>query len=205
MRRIAYINLKWRRVHWLIRLIVPVSVLFVAMRCNNNDKAAVPTAETETIDTAHTLFRKMQASQTKIDFANNLAYDEQFNIFTYRNFYNGGGVAIGDINNDGLPDIFFTANMLPNRLYLNKGNFQFEDITEKSKIVKHSKWSTGVSMADVNGDGLIDIYVCNSGDVKGDNKLNELYINNGDLTFTERAKEFGLADPGYSTHAAFFD
>jgi len=205
MRRIENINLKWRRVHWIFRLIVPVSILFVAMGCNNNNKAAVPTEERETMDTAHTLFRKMPASRTKIDFANNLAYDEQFNIFTYRNFYNGGGVAIGDINNDGLPDIFFTANMLPNRLYLNKGNFQFEDITEKSKIVKHSKWSTGVSMADVNGDGLLDIYVCNSGDVKGDNKLNELYINNGDLTFTERAREFGLADPGYSTHAAFFD
>src|SRR3979411_870897 len=123
------------------------------------------------------LFEQLPSDSTNIDFINQLAYDDQFNIFTYRNFYNGGGVALGDINNDGLVDIFFTANMLPNRLYLNKGNFKFEDITEKAGIVKKGKWSTGVSMADVNGDGLLDIYVCNSGDIKGDNKQNELYIN----------------------------
>ena len=156
-----------------------------------------------------TLFTSLNSSYTGIDFTNELTYDKDFNIYTYRNFYNGGGVAIGDVNNDGLPDVFFTANMLPNRLYLNKGNFQFEDITEKAGIVKKSKWSTGVSMADVNGDGLLDIYVCNSGNEKGEHKENELYINNGikngTVSFTERAKEFGLDDKGYSTHAAFFD
>ncbi|MEO6546439.1 MAG: VCBS repeat-containing protein, partial [Ferruginibacter sp.] len=159
------------------------------------------------------LFTKMEPSQTNIHFSNDLSYDATFNVYTYRNFYNGGGVAIGDINNDGLPDIFFTANMLPNKLYLNKGNFQFEDITEKAGIGKAGKWSTGVSMADVNGDGLLDIYVCNSGDIKGDNRQNELYINNGfsssgkhgDVSFTERAHEYGLDDKGLSTHAAFFD
>ncbi len=153
----------------------------------------------------NTLFQKMDPDQTNIHFSNDLSYDAKFNIYTYRNFYNGGGVAIGDINNDSLPDIFFTANMKPNKLYLNKGNFQFEDITEKAGIGKKGKWSTGVSMADVNGDGLLDIYVCNSGDVKGDNKQNELYINNGNLSFTERAAEYGLDDRGLSTHAAFFD
>ena len=147
----------------------------------------------------------LSPDSTNINFINQLSYNEEFNIFTYRNFYNGGGVAIGDINNDGLPDIFFTANMLPNRLYLNKGNFKFEDITEKAGILKKGKWSTGVSMADINGDGLLDIYVCNSGDIKGDDKRNELYINNGDLTFTEKAHEYGLDDNGLSTHAAFFD
>jgi hypothetical protein len=152
-----------------------------------------------------TLFEMMPEDSTHIAFINQLHYDDQFNVFTYRNFYNGGGVALGDINNDGLVDIFFTANMLPNRLYLNKGNFQFEDITEKAGINKKGKWSTGVSMADVNGDGLLDIYICNSGDLKNDNKENELYINDGNLTFTEKAKEYGLADRGYSTHAAFFD
>ena len=131
MRKVGYISLILRGLVLLFSVIVPVSVLVVAISCN--DEAASPTAETETIDTAHTLFRKMPASRTKIDFANNLAYDEKFNIFTYRNFYNGGGVAIGDINNDGLPDIFFTANMLPNRLYLNKGNFQFEEHLRKSR------------------------------------------------------------------------
>ncbi|MDQ6814462.1 MAG: VCBS repeat-containing protein, partial [Bacteroidota bacterium] len=152
-----------------------------------------------------TLFQKLDSSQTHINFSNNLTYDAKFNIYTYRNFYNGGGVAIGDINNDGLPDLFFTANMLPNRLFLNKGKMQFEDITDKAGIGKKGKWSTGVSMADVNGDGLLDIYVCNSGDIKGDNRQNELYINNGNSTFTERAAEYGLDDKGLSTHAAFFD
>src|SRR6266496_2251167 len=156
-------------------------------------------------ESASTLFQKLDPSQTHINFINKLSYDDKFNIYTYRTFYNGGGVAIGDINNDGLPDIFFTANMLPNRLYLNKGNFQFEDITGKAGIGKKGKWSTGVSMADVNGDGFLDIYVCNSGDIKGDNKQNELYINNGDLTFTEEAHQYGLDDRGLSTHAAFFD
>jgi enediyne biosynthesis protein E4 len=157
----------------------------------------------------NTLFQKMDPAETNIHFSNTLSYQENFNIYTYRNFYNGGGVAIGDVNNDGLPDIFFTANMLPNKLYLNKGNFAFEDITEKAGIGKIGKWSTGVSMADVNGDGLLDIYVCNSGDVKGAKRENELYINNGvangKVTFTERAHEYGLDDRGLSTHAAFFD
>src|SRR5688500_7936125 len=152
-----------------------------------------------------TLFQQLDESVTNIDFANTLSYDDKFNIYTYRNFYNGGGVAIGDINNDGLQDIFFTANMTPNKLYLNKGNFKFEDITEKAGIGKKGKWATGVSMADVNGDGLLDIYVCNSGDIKGDNRQNELYINNGNLTFSEKALEYGLDDKGLSTHAAFFD
>jgi hypothetical protein len=164
----------------------------------------------ETAKQQDTLFQKLDAGKTNIDFINKLTYDDKFNIYTYRNFYNGGGVAIGDINNDGLPDIFLTANMLPNRLYLNKGNFQFEDITDIAGIGKKGKWSTGVCMADVNGDGLLDIYVCNSGDVKGDNRQNELYINNGpnasgQVTFTERGHEYGLDDKGLSTHAAFFD
>ena len=95
--------------------------------------------------------------------------------------------------------------MLPNRLYLNKGNFKFEDITEAAGIGKKGAWSTGVSMADVNGDGLLDIYICDSGDVKGASRENELYINNGNLTFSERADAYGLNDKGLSTHAAFFD
>ena len=151
------------------------------------------------------IFLKMTPDQTGINFINEVKDGEQFNVLTYRNFYNGGGVAIGDINNDGLPDIYFTANMQPNRLYLNKGNWKFEDITEKAGVAGKGGWSTGVSMADVNGDGWPDIYVCNSGDLEGDNKENELFINDQDLTFTEKAKEYNLNDAGFTTHASFFD
>ena len=152
-----------------------------------------------------TLFTLLDQQTTGIDFINEVRDEEGFNILTYRNFYNGGGVAIGDINNDSLPDIYFTANQLKNRLYLNKGNLQFEDITEKAGVGGTGAWSTGVTMADVNADGLLDIYVCNSGDVDGKYRENELFINNGDLTFTEKAKEYNLNNEGYSTHAAFFD
>jgi enediyne biosynthesis protein E4 len=152
-----------------------------------------------------TLFKMLPADSTGIIFSNQLSFTQEFNIYTYRNFYNGGGVGIADINNDGLVDIYFTANQLPNKLFLNKGNFKFEDVTSKAGVAGTKAWSTGVSMADVNGDGFIDIYVCNSGDVKGDNKQNELFINNGDLTFSERAKEYGIADEGFSTHSVFFD
>lgn len=155
---------------------------------------------------APVLFTELPADSTGVDFINQLSFDKKFNIYTYRNFYNGGGVAIGDINNDGLPDLYFTANMKPNKLYLNKGNFHFEDITDRAGVAGTQLWSTGVSMADVNGDGYLDIYVCSSGNVKADpTKHNELFINNGDLTFTERSAEYGVDDHGYSTHAAFFD
>lgn len=151
------------------------------------------------------LFKLLESNQTNIDFVNQLDFKGKFNIYTYRNFYNGGGVGLADINNDGLLDIYFISNMGQNKLYLNLGNFKFEEITTKSNAGGSHAWSTGVSMADVNGDGWIDIYVCNSGEVEGDDKRNELFINNGDLTFTERAAEFGLDDPGYSIHGAFFD
>jgi enediyne biosynthesis protein E4 len=153
----------------------------------------------------NTLFEKLPASLTGVDFRNDLSFDDQFNIFTYRNYYNGGGVAVGDVNGDGLMDIYLTANMGPNKLYLNQGDFKFVDVTAQAGVAGTRAWSTGVAIADVNGDGLLDIYVCNSGDVKGDNKQNELFINNGDGTFTEMAEAFGLADEGFSTHAVFFD
>ncbi|MCY7421913.1 MAG: VCBS repeat-containing protein [Chitinophagaceae bacterium] len=141
-----------------------------------------------------------------IDFTNNIANTRDFNIFSYRNFYNGGGVGIGDVNNDGLPDVFFTANMGSNKLYLNKGNLSFEDITKKGGMDYTAKWSTGVVMADVNADGWLDIYVCNAGFVNGQAPESKLYINNHDLTFTDSAKQYGLANTGgYATHAAFFD
>ncbi|HMQ62809.1 MAG TPA: VCBS repeat-containing protein, partial [Flavilitoribacter sp.] len=151
------------------------------------------------------LFTGLKAEQTGVDFSNDLPFNKDFNIYTYRNFYNGGGVAIGDVNNDGLEDIYFSANMLPNRLYINKGDFKFEDVTEKAGVAGTRAWATGVAMADVNGDGWLDIYVCNSGDIAGDNKQNELFINKGDGTFTEEAEAWGIADRGLSTHGVFFD
>ena len=151
------------------------------------------------------LFKELSVDESGIDFTNELVYDDKFNIYTYRNFYNGGGVAIGDIDHDGLDDIYLTGNRQENKLYKNLGNLKFEDITEKSGVAGEKGWSTGVSMADINGDGWIDIYVCNSGDISGDDKQNELFINNGDGTFSEQAKAYGLADKGFSTHAAFFD
>lgn len=154
---------------------------------------------------ATTLFSTMPANVTGIDFANQIQYTEDYNPYTFRNFFNGGGVGLGDINNDGLVDVFFCANFESNRLYLNKGNFQFEDITRKAGLITKNVWSSGVAMADVNGDGWLDIYVCKSGKPGGNRRYNELFINNGDLTFTEKAAEYGLSDMGLSTHAAFFD
>ncbi|HVX51386.1 MAG TPA: VCBS repeat-containing protein, partial [Chitinophagaceae bacterium] len=151
------------------------------------------------------LFKLLPSSQTGITFNNKVVDTKDFNVFKYRNFYNGGGVAIGDVNNDGKPDIFFTANQGDNKLYLNKGNWQFEDVTEKAGVKGIHKWHTGVTMADVNGDGWLDIYVCNSGDINGDDKANELYINQKDGTFKEEAHEYGLDDKGLGTQAVFFD
>ncbi|MBP6181443.1 MAG: VCBS repeat-containing protein [Flavobacterium sp.] len=156
-------------------------------------------------ENSDSLFTKLDASITGIDFQNEVKNGKNMNIFKYRNFYNGGGVAIGDINNDGLADVFFTSNLGTNKLYLNKGNFKFEDISTKSGIEGKKAWSTGVVMVDINGDGLLDIYVCDAGSNIDARRKSQLYINNGNATFTEKAAEYNLADTGITTHAAFFD
>ncbi len=161
-------------------------------------------------DQRQTLFTSLPPPESGIEFANSLTDTEEFNVFTYRNYFNGGGVGIGDVNGDGLADVYLTANQLPNRLFLNLGRMRFRDVTEQAGVKGIGAWSTGVSLADVNGDGLLDIYICNAGNIEGDDKANELYINQGPgpdgvPRFVERAREFGIADEGYSTHAAFFD
>lgn len=147
----------------------------------------------------------LESDSSGVIFENKLEYTEEFNPYTYRNFYNGGGVALGDINNDGLIDIYLTGNIVENKMFLNKGNFQFEDITKVSGLACPNVWSTGATFADINGDGLLDLYVCKSGAPEGENRHNELFINNGDLTFSEESKKYNLDILGLSVHAAFFD
>ncbi|MEM8565775.1 MAG: CRTAC1 family protein, partial [Bacteroidota bacterium] len=156
--------------------------------------------------------RKLFDSQFKevhqeagVDFINQLDYTEKLNPYTFRNFYNGGGVALGDINNDGLIDIYLTGNLVNNRLFLNKGNWKFEDITLKAGVSCSEVWSTGATFIDINTDGFLDLYVCKSGPPGGKNRNNELFINNGDLTFSESAKTYGLDVTGLSVQSAFFD
>ncbi|MBQ4820823.1 VCBS repeat-containing protein [Aquimarina sp. MMG016] len=181
------------------KLIYGCFILLLLISCDKKNN------EVEVIVDKETLFTKLSPETTGVNFTNTVHNERDFNIFKYRNFYNGGGVAIGDINNDGLPDVYLTANRGDNKLYLNKGNFIFEDISSGSGTLGKNSWSTGVVMVDINADGFLDIYVCNAGNAEGDDQKNELFINNGDLTFTEKATDFNLADSGFTTHAAFFD
>jgi hypothetical protein len=168
-------------------------VLLIISSCKPEDK------------NTDTLFSNLPPASTHIDFTNQLTETEDFNIIEYLYFNNGAGVAAGDINNDGLVDLYFTANQKPDKLFLNKGNFSFEDITEKSGTAGKGDWKTGVTMADVNGDGLLDIYVCQLGEYKSIHGRNQLFINQGNLTFKDEAQEYGLDFKGFSTQAAFFD
>lgn len=173
---------------------VSIGLLFLTAFINCSEKSQLK--ETK-------IFANLAFTETGIEFSNNLTENDSLNYFTYSYLYMGGGVATGDINNDGLVDIYFTGNQVPNKLFLNKGNLRFEDITEKAGVSGDNRWYTGVTMGDVNGDGFLDIY-CSVGG-KFDPKNNQLFINNGNGTFKERAAEYGLDDSGNSVQATFFD
>jgi hypothetical protein len=182
--------------------LLAASLLFTAC----DDKTQSPQKEVPTpVKKASPRFQLLPPARTGIQFSNNLPENEQLNIINYEYYYNGGGVGIGDFNGDGLADIFFTANLISNRLYYNRGNWQFEEAIKKSNAVSRPGWKSGVAVADVNGDGWLDLYICRSGNLPEAERRNELFINQGDGTFQEEAAEYGLDDPGYSTQAAFFD
>ncbi|MCE2771386.1 MAG: FG-GAP-like repeat-containing protein [Saprospiraceae bacterium] len=174
-------------------LLLYCTLSFTVSTCNQNKSSE------------STLFNTVPSSLSNITFSNQLTETEDFNIIEYLYFYNGGGVSLGDINNDGLLDIYITGNQVSNKLYLNKGNWQFEDITLKAGVASPGEWKTGVTMVDINGDGLLDIYQCRLGNYKGIKGENELFINQGNLTFTEEAERYGLNFSGFSTQSAFLD
>ncbi|WP_295670535.1 VCBS repeat-containing protein [uncultured Mucilaginibacter sp.] len=180
-----------------LEYIKPLYFIFFIFCCSCNRK--------NELDARNALFQLQPSSQTGIDFNNKVKDDGEFNDFNFRNFYNGGGVAIGDVNNDGRPDIFFTSNQGKCKLYINKGNWKFEDVTAKSGLNAYHRWHTGVTMVDINGDGWLDIYISNSGGLGNADRTNELYINQKDGTFKEEAAKYGLADKGLGTQAIFFD
>jgi len=155
------------------------------------------------------LFTKLSSAETGIKFKNILRESEEFNVMKYGYFYNGGGVAVGDINNDGLADVYLSGNLVASKLYLNQGDWNFDDITETAGVAAAGLWNTGVAMADVNGDGWLDIYVCRSAAADTERRKNLLFINtsasSGEVSFSEQAEAYGLADSGYSTQATFFD
>ncbi len=167
--------------------------------CKKNAVETPPNKNTKSTP----LFQQLKKDTTGITFANILTENDTLNYFTYPYLYMGGGISAGDINNDGLTDLFFTGNMVANKLYLNKGNLKFEDITDSANISGDNRWYTGTTMADVNNDGFLDIYCLVGG--QSQPKENQLFINNGDHTFTESAKAYGLDDIGNSVDASFFD
>lgn len=177
-------------------------LLSILSACNDTPPAQV---ENSPVQGNEIKFNKIDAEHSGIFFNNRIQENERLHCFIWNFIYQGAGVGIGDINNDGLPDIFFCGNMVSDKLYLNKGNFRFEDISKTSGI-DNRLWSTGVNFVDINSDGLLDIYVCKNFFLLQEGvRKNKLYINNGDLTFTEKAEEYGIADPGFSIQSYFFD
>jgi enediyne biosynthesis protein E4 len=194
--------MKSRYTYFLYTSLFFYTILYTACK---NDKTAQDSTAT-TAENEPMLFTLLMPEKTHVDFQNTINEGLNTNVLMYEYFYNGGGVAVGDINNDGLDDIYFTSNMESNRLYLNKGNMVFQDITASAGVAgRGGPWKTGTTMADVNGDGLLDIYVCYSGNLSPEKRQNQLFINQGNSIFTEKATEYGLNSPATSTQATFFD
>ena len=195
---------------WL-RLCYFLPAFYLVTACTGNEQQQeIASGRTAAPPVDGRLFTLLPSSYTGVHFENRVDFTQETNVFTYRNFYNGGGVAVGDLNGDGLPEVMLTSNQHGNKLYLNKGHFQFQDITDEAGVGGKGLWATGVTFADVNGDGLLDVYVCYAGNIPGKRRANELYINqgpdkNGVPTFKEEAEQYGLADEGPSTQATFFD
>ncbi|MGA9271390.1 MAG: VCBS repeat-containing protein, partial [Lutimonas sp.] len=181
------------KIRELILLLAVFLILFSCQKKNENDATSKSAR----------IFDPIGFEASGIVFSNNLSENDSLNYMTYAYMYMGGGVSAGDINNDGLVDLYFTGNMVPNKLYLNQGGLKFEDISISAGVEGDDRWFTGVTMADVNGDGHLDIY-CSVGG-KFNKKENLLFINNGDLTFSEKAQEYGVADIGNSVQSTFFD
>ncbi|MFD0860794.1 VCBS repeat-containing protein [Sungkyunkwania multivorans] len=183
------------------KLLLCISALYISLSCMHEKKSIAKEENSEVV------FEKIPSSTSGIDFANTITHDvaTKENLFDYDYFYNGAGVGMADINNDGLLDLFFCGNQTPNKLYLNKGNLKFEDISKKAGINKGKQWANGVTFADVNNDGWLDIYVSQGGPKNRQARKNLLFINQKDNTFKEHAETLGLADQGISTQAVFFD
>ena len=179
------------------------SVVLATFGCKNDTNSVETTNRDESSETESVIFTKHGSETTGIKFSNVLTESDTLNYFTYPYLYMGGGIATGDINNDGLNDLFFTGNIVENKLYLNKGDLKFQDITEQAGLAGDKRWYTGTTMVDINNDGFLDIYCLVSG--QSEPRHNQLFVNNGDNTFTERAKEYGLDDIGNSVDASFFD
>ena len=188
-----------------IGLFLLATALFSLASCDNKEKKSVNAENTKKTPVIKELFELIKPEQSGISFRNEFTPEKEIEFYKFQYQFNGGGVGIADFNNDGKNDIYFTGNEVDNKLYLNKGDFQFEDISQSSGTEMKGAWSNGVCLVDINGDNLIDIYVSKGGMKSADEKKNVMLINNGDLTFTDQAEKMGIADTGWSTQSIFFD